>query len=150
MKFKHFLIPLICLLFGSMFFAFTASADSELNFALTELDAAARLDFGSYKADIGLRYNVTDSKIDYWHVNLKMQPSDIFMAAEISILSGKPIERVITIYQKDKARGWGHIAKQLGIKPGSAEFKALKNKANNCSGKLKKKNNGKNKGRKKR
>lgn len=140
MKLKHLLIPVICLIFGSVFFTFTASGDSGLNFALSDLNATARLDLGSYKADIGLRYNLSTSKIDYMHVSLKMQPSDIFMVAELSILSRTPIDRVVVIYQTDKAKGWGYIAKQLGIKPGSAEFKALKNKANSYSGKLKNKN----------
>lgn len=150
MKLKHLLIPLICLIFGSVVFAFPSSGDFELDSALSELDASAQLDFGSYKADIGLRYNLSTSKIEYWHVNLRMQPSDIFMAAEISVLCGKPIDRVIEVYQVDKARGWGYIAKQLGIKPGSAEFKALKGKANTCSGNLKNKNKNKHKNKKKR
>ncbi len=144
MKLKQLLIPVICLIFGSVVLALPSSGNSGLDSALAELNASARLDFGSYKADIGLRYNLSSSKIEYWHVNLRMQPSDIFMAAEISILSGRPIDRVIAIYQTDKARGWGHIAKQLGIKPGSAEFKALKNKAYSCSGKIKNKNKNKN------
>ncbi len=140
MKLKPLLISLICLVFSLATYTFTASADSDLDFALSELNAAARLDFGSYKADIGLRYNLSESKVDYWYVSLKMQPSDIFMAAEISILCGKPIDSVVTIYQTHKSRGWGYIAQQLGIKPGSAEFKELKNKANGFSGKLKNKN----------
>jgi hypothetical protein len=141
LKLTHLLVPLMSLIFGVTFFCFIANADSGLNLALTELNAAARLDFGSYKADIGLRYNLSASKIDQLHLSLKMQPADIFMAAEISILCGKPIDRVVTVYQKHKSKGWGHIAKQLGIKPGSPEFKALKNKANSCSGKLKNKHN---------
>lgn len=149
MKLKYLLVPVICLIFGSVVFAFPSSGDSGLDSALSELDASARLDFGSYKADIGLRYNLSTSKIEYWHVNLRMEPSDIFMAAEISIMCGRPIDHVIEIYQTNKARGWGYIAKQLGIKPGSAEFKALKGKANTCSGKIKNKNMNKHKNKKK-
>lgn len=144
MKLKHFLVPLICLLSLAVF-TLNVNADSELDFALTELNAAARLDFGSYRANIGLSYNLSESKIDYMYVSLKMQPSDIFMAAEISIISGRPIDQVVTVYQTHKAQGWGNIAKQLGIKPGSPEFKALKNRANSCTGKIKNKGNSKNK-----
>lgn len=67
------------------------------------------------------------------------------MAAEISILCGRPVDRVVVVYQKHKNKGWGYIAKQLGIKPGSAKFKALKNKANSCSDRLKYQHKNKNK-----
>lgn len=140
MKSRHFLVPLICSVITLATCSFTANADSGLDFALTQLNAAARLDFGSYKANIRLSYNLSASKIEYMHVSLRMQPSDIFMAAELSVLCGMPIDRVVVVYQKNKHKGWGHIAKQLGIKPGSAKFHALKNKANYQAGKIKHKN----------
>lgn len=140
MKSRHFLVPLICLVISLTIFIPTAGADSGLDLALTELNAAARLDFGSYKANIGLSYNLSASKIEYMHVSLRMQPSDIFMVAELSVLCGMPIDRVVVVYQKNKHKGWGQIAKQLGIKPGSAKFHALKSKANYHSGKIKHKN----------
>jgi hypothetical protein len=150
MKSRAFLVPLICLLLTLAAFTFNASADSGLNFALTELNAAARLDFGSYRANISLSYNLSASKIDYLHVSLGMQPSDIFMAAELSVICGKPIDQIVMVYRSHRHRGWGYIAKELGIKPGSAKFHALKNKANYHSGKIKHKNkNQKNKHKKK-
>lgn len=150
MKSRHFLVPLSCLIITLAACAFTAKADSSLDFALTQLNAAARLDFGSYKANIGLSYNLSASKIEYMHITLRMQPSDIFMAAELSVLCGKPIDHVVVVYRKHKHKGWGYIAKQLGIKPGSAKFHALKNKAHSHSGKLKHKHKTKNKKGKKR
>ena len=140
MKSRHFLISLICSVIALATCSFTANADSGLDFALTQLNAAARLDFGSYKANIRLSYNLSASKIEYMHISLRMQPSDIFMAAELSVLCGMPIDRVVVVYQKNKHKGWGHIAKQLGIKPGSEKFHALKNKANYQSDKIKHKN----------
>lgn len=140
MKSRHFLTSLICLIISLTVFIPAAGADSDLNFALTQLNAAARLDFGSFKANIGLSYNLSASKIEYMHVSLRMQPSDIFMAAELSVLSGMPIDRVVVIYQRNKHKGWGQIAKQLGIKPGSAKFHALKRKANYHSDRIKHKN----------
>ena len=37
-----------------------------------------------------------------------------------------PLNRVLSVYRGNKKKGWGAIAKKLGIKPGSAEFHALK------------------------
>lgn len=45
----------------------------------------------------------------------------------LSILVGKPVETVYVTYQKNQKKGWGAIAKELGIKPGSKEFHQLKN-----------------------
>lgn len=140
MKSRHFLTSLICLVISLTVFITVARADSGLDFVLTQLNTAARLDFRSYKANIRLSYNLSASKIEYMHVSLRMQPADIFMAAELSVLCGMPIDRVIVVYQKNKHKGWGHIAKQLGIKPGSAKFHALKRKANYHSDQLKHKN----------
>ena len=42
-------------------------------------------------------------------------------------MSGNTTEAVIKKYQSGKDNGWGVLAKSLGIKPGSKEFKALKN-----------------------
>ncbi|HEX9934232.1 MAG TPA: hypothetical protein VGB38_03460, partial [bacterium] len=38
----------------------------------------------------------------------------------------QPAERVMDEYKSGKGKGWGVIAKSLGIKPGSDEFHALK------------------------
>jgi hypothetical protein len=49
------------------------------------------------------------------------------MVFQLGQMSGKQPEKVVTVYQAGKGKGWGAIAKDLGIKPGSAEFHALKN-----------------------
>jgi hypothetical protein len=36
------------------------------------------------------------------------------------------METVVEIYRKQKGQGWGAVAQSLGIKPGSADFHALK------------------------
>ena len=41
-------------------------------------------------------------------------------------MSGQPTEDVVRKYKSGKGQGWGALAKSLGIKPGSKEFKALK------------------------
>jgi len=53
------------------------------------------------------------------------------------------IINVANQYKAHRGKGWGMIAKEIGIKPGSEEFMALKNKFSN---KLKK---GKGKGQQK-
>ena len=41
-------------------------------------------------------------------------------------MTGLHFDQVFKIYNANKGKGWGVIAKELGIKPGSPEFHALK------------------------
>ena len=54
------------------------------------------------------------------------EPADAFMCLQLSQMLGVPPQRVMSIYNQNRGRGWGTIAKSLGIKPGSPEFHALK------------------------
>lgn len=53
-------------------------------------------------------------------------PADAYMLLRLGELSGRPMTRVMEQYRAHKNKGWGALAKSLGIKPGSAQFKALK------------------------
>ncbi len=48
------------------------------------------------------------------------------MCFQLGYMASTPYERVVQVYQGNKGKGWGVIAKSLGIKPGSPEFHALK------------------------
>jgi hypothetical protein len=113
------------------------TGDSQLNLSLAKIDDDAKLSFSAFKADISLSYNVSESKIDSWSVKFGMKAGDIYMALEIAKLTKKQIEEVIKVYQSNKTKGWGAMAKQLGIKPGSPEFHALKNGADSRAKKSK-------------
>lgn len=122
------------------------SGSVELDTDLNSINTNAKLDFGAFKTNLKLNYNVSEKKIDYMSASLKMQPAEIYFALEIGKYSKRPIDDVLVVYQKEKSKGWGYIAKQMGIKPGSEAFHALKN---NASGKAKKnKGNKGNKGNK--
>jgi len=53
-------------------------------------------------------------------------PGDAYMCFRVGQLASKPVEVVTKEYQGNKGKGWGVIAKNLGIKPGSKEFHELK------------------------
>jgi hypothetical protein len=50
---------------------------------------------------------------------------------ELAKILKKPVDDVFTVYKSNRGKGWGAISKELGIKPGSPEFHALKNSAGN-------------------
>jgi hypothetical protein len=105
------------------------SNDDDLNQTLITLDANARLDFGMFKSDISVNYNITEKKIDYLSAEIGMSAGDIYMTVELAKITQKSVDQVVEVYNVQKGKGWGVIAKELGIKPGSPEFHALKNNA---------------------
>lgn len=102
------------------------TGDTELNASLVKIDADASVNFTLFKKDVSASYNVSESKITNWSVQLGMKAGDIYFALELARISKRPIDDVIKIYTGNKKKGWGAIAKELGIKPGSPEFHALK------------------------
>ena len=53
-------------------------------------------------------------------------PGDVYYACAIAQILGRPCRYVVDIWERDHAQGWGNVAQQLGIKPGSDEFHRLK------------------------
>jgi hypothetical protein len=56
-------------------------------------------------------------------------PADVYFACAIARALGIPCLDVVNRYERNPGQGWGNLAKQMGIKPGSPAFHALKNGA---------------------
>ena len=102
------------------------TGDKEFDISLAKFNTEASLNIKSFNAEMTTNYKVTEKKLDLLRVKANMQPADIYMALEVSKISKKPMKEVVSSFQKNKGKGWGYIAKGLGVKPGSKEFKALK------------------------
>lgn len=104
------------------------TGDSELDSDLNVINTNAKADLPAFKADLTATFGVSIKNVDYM-LSIKMEPAEIYLALEISVAVNKPIETVVDTYEANRDKGWGYIAQQLGIKPGSAEFHALKGKS---------------------
>ncbi|MBA7589007.1 hypothetical protein ES708_31080 [subsurface metagenome] len=107
------------------------TGDIELETDLNKINAKAKVDFGAFKAEMATTYNIEEKKIEYMRAEVVMEPAEIYLALEIGRIANKPIDEVIEVYKIHKGKGWGFIAKKLGIKPGSDEFHMLKNDTHN-------------------
>ncbi len=107
------------------------TGDIELETDLNTINAKAKVNFGEFKVDMAGTYNIDEKKIDYMKVELEMEPAEIYLALEIGRISNRKIDEVLEIYRLNKSKGWGFIAKKMGIKPGSDEFHLLKNRTKN-------------------
>ncbi|MDR7135336.1 hypothetical protein J2X06_002545 [Lysobacter niastensis] len=53
-------------------------------------------------------------------------PGDVYYACALASVIGRPCRYVVDTWERDHDQGWGNVARNLGIKPGSAEFHRLK------------------------
>ena len=123
------LITLIILLFiYNLSFTQTFNTGSvEFDADLGVINANAKLDLKTFKVDLNLSHHISIPKID--ELLKIMEPVEIILAKDIADIVQKPLEDVVSSYKVNKDKGWGYIAKELGIKPGSPEFHALKGKS---------------------
>ncbi len=92
---------------------------------MRNFNAQASLDPSGFRARLAARFQVGDAQISAVMGNMKA-PADVYMAFKLGEMSHRPVTQVVEVYEQNKGKGWGRVAKQLGIKPGSAEFHALK------------------------
>ena len=129
-----------------MIFPGTATAGGLESF-LDEVEVRASKDMGSFRAELRISFDVSDGTLDGLF-EVMSKPSDVYMCLRIGEVAKQPLDRVVDEHQKHKGQGWGVIAKNLGIKPGSEEFHALKAgrlSTNSGGGSSDNKNKGKNK-----
>ena len=92
---------------------------------LDDVDVTAHADLGSFKSDLSVTFGISSGKINGLF-EVASRPSDVYMCLRVGEVAGVPVDRVVDVYKQHQGQGWGVIAKNLGISPGSAEFHALK------------------------
>jgi hypothetical protein len=85
----------------------------------------AQADPSGFRAKMAARFNIGDAQITTVLSNFP-KPADAYVALRLGEMSGRPVQQVAEQYKQGKGRGWGVLAKSMGIKPGSPEFHALK------------------------
>jgi hypothetical protein len=102
------------------------SGDAGLDGTLNSLNLQAKAGLGSFTVQLSADYGVKQSQLQVWLSVEKLQPAELYLVLELGRIAGKPPAAVIEVYKQNKGKGWGAVARAMGIKPGSAEFKALK------------------------
>ncbi len=92
---------------------------------IKDLNIRAQNDPSGFKAQLATRFKIGNAEISTVIGNVA-QPADAYMMLRMSEMSGQPVRVVQERYRSEKGKGWGHLAKSLGIKPGSREFHELK------------------------
>lgn len=102
------------------------TGDKELDVSLGKVNVEANADRNNFIKKLSVSYNTPEKNIEVLFSREQMQPADVYMTLKVARIANRPIETVVREYRVNQGRGWGVIAKNLGIKPGSKEFHALK------------------------
>lgn len=106
--------------------ASASAAHADLDTVLYDLNSRAHTDLNGFSVKLSAQFGVPVPEVHSISKRVAV-PADAFMCLQLSLMTGQPIDIIIKTYQRQKSNGWGAIAKELGIKPGSNEFHALKN-----------------------
>lgn len=117
---RFFLCSLILALLSPL-----AAFAGGLEVFLSNVNAEARVDLPGFSAKVSAQFGVPIPRVQAV-IGSVHEPADAFMVFQLGQMSGQPTERVLRSYKSSRGKGWGVMAKELGIKPGSAEFHALK------------------------
>lgn len=99
--------------------------DVEFGDFLQRVNVSAEADLPGFKARLSTEFGVPVPKVEMLLKTLPT-PGDAYLCLRVGQTAQRPVDDVVSEYQKNRGKGWGVIAKNLGIKPGSREFHALK------------------------
>ena len=121
---KKHVISFVVLCF-SVIMVSAAMGASDLDVFINNLNVQAQADLGAFKVRVSTQFGVPVPQVEAVMASVGT-PGDAYMCFRVGQVASRPVEVVTTEYKKNKGKGWGKIAKNLGIKPGSKEFHALK------------------------
>jgi hypothetical protein len=102
-----------------------APASADLDGFLASLNVQARADLRGFSLKLAAQFGVGDAEVQRVLRSVEA-PADAFMCFQLGEMARKQPDVVLEAIKAGKGKGWGAIAQRLGIAPGSAEFKALK------------------------
>lgn len=102
-------------------------AEYDFSLMVDGLNVSARSDHSRFNRDVAFEFGISTAKVERL-VGTLGSAGDAYLSLKISKLSRRSVSDVVRIRQSSPGVGWGNVAKQMGIKPGSAEFMQLKQK----------------------
>lgn len=114
------------------------TGDAEFDVTLSNLNDESSLDVKAFVGDMSLSFGTSEEKVEKLISEDKMRPADVYMALNLAKMTGKSLKDVVKKYKTNRKKGWGVIAKSLGIKPGSKAFHKLKSVGKDKLEKIKK------------
>ena len=115
----------LALVAGQNLFAQTDKADLEDE--ITQVNQAGGQDLTALLTRLSIQYSVELTVLQDLSAQ-GYEPGQLWLALEIRSASDKTLADALILVGETEGYGWGVLAQALGVKPGSAEFFALKTK----------------------
>lgn len=119
---KRRLVAAMLFLFAA---GFAVGAHADLDGFLRSVNVQAKTDMRSFSVRVAAQFGVPEARV-IAVIEKVDSPADVFMVFQIGQWTGRPHQLIIATYNNNKGKGWGVIARRLGIRPGSPEFHALR------------------------
>lgn len=100
-------------------------ARADLNAFLRSVNQRAIADIQNFNEMLSRQFGIPVPDVEAI-VRSVPDPADAFMIFQLGQMAHVEPVVVLRKYQRNKGQGWGRLAQELGIKPGSPEFHALK------------------------
>ena len=113
-----FMVSMMVLLISSV------AAASDFSW-IRDFNLQVEADPSGFRARLETRFQVGAMQVNTVLSNVK-EPADAYMVFRLGEISGRSPQYVLDKYRSERRKGWGALARSLGIKPGSKEFHALK------------------------
>ena len=102
------------------------SGDKDLDLVLSNLNVEAGVHVDAFVSELSISYTIPKVQIEDLVYTMRMPFGDVFVSVWLAASMKKPLSVVVKEYDTNKDKGWGVMAKNLGIKPGSEAFHSLK------------------------
>ncbi len=102
------------------------TGDAWFDARLGDINVAASGNLDGFIDDVVVSTRAPRVWVETLVVERHYPPADVYMLAQSAYRGGVPFDDALKVYEQHRSEGWGAMAKRLGIKPGSAEFHAMK------------------------
>jgi hypothetical protein len=102
------------------------TGDKGLDVVLSNLNVEAGVHVDAFVSELSISYTLPKVQIEDLVYKMRMPFGDVFVSVWLASSMKKPLSMVVKEYEVNKDKGWGVMAKNLGIKPGSDAFHSLR------------------------
>jgi len=103
----------------------TPAAADEFSLVISDVNSYFSLHHNDFRVQMAAEFGIPVSRVDSLIISVG-SAGDAYLCLKTSRSSGRSLDDVTHAWDKHHKRGWGVIAQELGIKPGSADFHDLK------------------------
>lgn len=111
---------------AGMFEPSPRTGDRTLDRTLQSIAAEEKADPSGFWSAVSRLHGIPEADIQSARQATGLEPADMYMVSSIAHITGRPIGTVAEECRRNRDKGWGVMAKEMGIKPGSPEFHRLK------------------------